>query len=56
MSYAYYGLTFGIQNMAGDLYLNMFLSNVIEVPANLITMYIVNRSVDSLLFLLEVIK
>ena len=45
MSYAYYGLTFGIQNMSGDLYINMFLMNVIEIPANFVTMYIVNRYV-----------
>ena len=43
MSYGYYGLTFGIQNMAGNMYLNMFLVNIIELPANCLAMYAVNR-------------
>ena len=43
MSYGYYGLTFGIQNMAGNLYLNMFLVNIVEVPVNFVTIYAVNK-------------
>ncbi|KAL4240698.1 hypothetical protein ACF0H5_001490 [Mactra antiquata] len=43
ISYSYYGLTFGIQSLSGDLYLNMFLMNIIECPASFSIMYIVNK-------------
>ncbi|KAK7462568.1 hypothetical protein BaRGS_00038397, partial [Batillaria attramentaria] len=31
-SLSYYGLSFGIKNLAGDFYLNLFLMAVVEVP------------------------
>lgn len=43
ISYSYYGLTFGVNSLAGNLYLNMFLMNIIETPASFSIMYIVNR-------------
>ncbi|XP_053393551.1 solute carrier family 22 member 4-like isoform X3 [Mercenaria mercenaria] len=43
ISYSYYGLTFGVNSLAGNLYLNMFLMNIIEAPASFSIMYIVNR-------------
>lgn len=43
ISYSYYGLTFGVNSLAGNLYLNMFLMNVIETPASFSIMYIVNK-------------
>ena len=46
-SYGYYGLTFGIQNLAGDLYLNMFIVYLIEIPALFVCMYLMNRYITS---------
>ncbi|WAQ96662.1 YLX3-like protein [Mya arenaria] len=43
ISYSYYGLTFGVSSLSGDLYVNMFLMNIIETPASFSLMYIVNR-------------
>ncbi|KAL4240984.1 hypothetical protein ACF0H5_001766 [Mactra antiquata] len=43
VSYTYYGLTFGIQSLAGDLYLNMLLMNTIECPAFFSIMFIANK-------------
>ena len=42
-SYAYYGLTFGVKNLAGNLYLNMAILSLIEVSALFVGMYCVNR-------------
>ncbi|KAL4240981.1 hypothetical protein ACF0H5_001763 [Mactra antiquata] len=44
VSYTYYGLTFGIQSLAGDLYLNMLLMNTIECPAFYSIMFIANKT------------
>ncbi|XP_053393560.1 organic cation transporter protein-like isoform X2 [Mercenaria mercenaria] len=43
VSYSYYGLTFGINSLSGDLFLNMFMMNMIETPACFLVMYFVNR-------------
>jgi len=42
-SYSYYGLTFGINSLSGNLYLNMFLMNTIDGPVNLSIMFLLNR-------------
>lgn len=41
-SYGYYGITFGVKSLSGDLYLNMFLINVVETPAMLLTAFLVS--------------
>ncbi|XP_052259345.1 solute carrier family 22 member 16-like isoform X2 [Dreissena polymorpha] len=43
ISFSYYGLTFGVGSLAGNLYMNMFLLNIIETPASFVIMYFVNR-------------
>ena len=43
MSYAYYGLTFGVQFMKGNLYLNMFIINAVEIPGNLVAIVCMNK-------------
>ncbi|KAL4240671.1 hypothetical protein ACF0H5_001462 [Mactra antiquata] len=41
-SYGYYGITFGVKSLSGDLYLNMFLINIIEAPVMLLTAALVS--------------
>ncbi|XP_053393558.1 organic cation transporter protein-like isoform X2 [Mercenaria mercenaria] len=41
-SYGYYGITFGVKSLSGDLYLNMFLINVVETPVMVLTAFLVN--------------
>lgn len=43
VGYSYYGLTFGISSLSGNLYLNMFIMNVIDAPVCLSTMFFVNK-------------
>lgn len=41
-SYGYYGITFGVKSLSGDLYMNMFLINVVETPVMVLTAFLVN--------------
>ncbi|XP_060073041.1 solute carrier family 22 member 6-B-like [Ylistrum balloti] len=52
-SYVYYAISFGVQNLSGNIYINIFLINIIDVPAQLITYYMANcigRRLTCLLF------
>ncbi|XP_062619785.1 solute carrier family 22 member 4-like [Saccostrea cucullata] len=40
--YAYYAISFGVEQLSGSLYLNMFLLSVVEIPATLITWFLNN--------------
>ncbi|XP_069105094.1 solute carrier family 22 member 6-A-like [Argopecten irradians] len=42
-SYVYYAISFGVQNLSGDIYINIFLINIIDIPAQIITYYLANR-------------
>ncbi|XP_052240294.1 solute carrier family 22 member 13-like isoform X2 [Dreissena polymorpha] len=33
-SYSYYGIAFGVQELAGEFFLNLFLVNIIDIPGN----------------------
>ncbi|XP_060565157.1 organic cation transporter protein-like [Ruditapes philippinarum] len=39
----FYGISFGIQALAGNIYLNLFLFSVVSIPAKIITVYLTNR-------------
>ncbi|XP_059156125.1 organic cation transporter protein-like [Physella acuta] len=43
MTITYYGLTFAAPSLAGNLYLNIFIMNSIEIPANLSAIFLCNR-------------
>lgn len=35
-SYSYYGIAFGVQELSGSLYLNMFLVSIVDIPGNIL--------------------
>ncbi|XP_053378933.1 solute carrier family 22 member 21-like [Mercenaria mercenaria] len=39
----FYGISFGIQALAGNIYLNLFLFNLVAIPAKLITVWVTNK-------------
>ncbi|XP_060063906.1 solute carrier family 22 member 6-like [Ylistrum balloti] len=41
-SYVYYAISFGVQNLSGDIYFNFFLIQVIDIPAMMLTYVLVN--------------
>ncbi|RUS69687.1 hypothetical protein EGW08_022553 [Elysia chlorotica] len=43
MSIIFYGLNFGVSSFVGNLYLNIFLMNVIQLPASLATFAVIDR-------------
>lgn len=40
--YGYYAISFGVQSLSGNLYLNMFLLSVVEVPSQILTYFLCN--------------
>ena len=40
--YGYYAISFGVEQLSGSLYLNMFLLSIVEIPALLLTWYMNN--------------
>ncbi|XP_005098324.1 organic cation transporter protein [Aplysia californica] len=42
-SSVYYGLNFNTRNLAGDRYLNVFISGIVEIPALLFVLYTNNK-------------
>lgn len=43
LSMCYYGITFGVSSLAGNVYLNIFLMAILEYPARLTTSFFNNR-------------
>ncbi|KAK3775405.1 hypothetical protein RRG08_013250 [Elysia crispata] len=43
LSMVFYGLSFAVSSFAGDLYLNMFLMSVVELPAYLLSFLLIDR-------------
>ncbi|WAQ96665.1 S22A5-like protein [Mya arenaria] len=41
-NFGYIGITFGIRSLSGDLYMNMFLVNIVEAPVQIIVALLVN--------------
>lgn len=41
--YAYYAISYSVDQLSGDLYLNMFLLSVIDIPALMSIWYLSNR-------------
>ena len=37
----YYGLSYNTPNLEGNMYLNFFIQNIIEVPSVIVTMYLI---------------
>ncbi|KAK3087933.1 hypothetical protein FSP39_012595 [Pinctada imbricata] len=42
-AYVYYAISFNVQSLSGSIYLNMFLLSMVEIPANVLTMYLNNK-------------
>lgn len=40
--YSYYAISFGVEELSGDLYLNMFLLSAVEIPAQVVTWFFNN--------------
>lgn len=40
--YAYYAISFGVEQLSGSIYLNMFLLSIVEIPATLLTWWLNN--------------
>ncbi|XP_048244250.1 solute carrier family 22 member 16-like isoform X2 [Haliotis rufescens] len=43
MSFSYYGISFGVGNLAGNLYLNMFLVSIIALPGTTMVFFLSSR-------------
>ncbi|XP_067660441.1 organic cation/carnitine transporter 2-like [Haliotis asinina] len=43
MSFSFYGITFGVGSLMGNLYLNMFLVSVIAVPGTVMVFFLTSR-------------
>ncbi|XP_046581245.1 solute carrier family 22 member 21-like [Haliotis rubra] len=43
MSFAFYGITFGVGNLMGNLYLNIFLVSVISLPGQVMVFFLSSR-------------
>ncbi|OWF41857.1 solute carrier family 22 member 6-A-like [Mizuhopecten yessoensis] len=41
-AYVYYAISFGVQNLSGNIYINIFLINIIDIPAQIVTYYMAN--------------
>ncbi|XP_005099975.1 solute carrier family 22 member 4 [Aplysia californica] len=39
----YYGISFGISSLGGNVYLNIFLVGTVEVPLNIFSLYLINK-------------
>ena len=44
--YGYYAISFGVDSLSGDLYLNMFLLSIVEIPAQVFSWFLNNKYVD----------
>lgn len=45
VSLVYYGLSFNVDDLAGNVYLNFALSGLVEIPAYLMATILVNKYV-----------
>ena len=43
----YYGLSLGASTLAGNRYVNFFLSGAVEAPAYLLTVFVLQKSVST---------
>ncbi|PVD37125.1 hypothetical protein C0Q70_04120 [Pomacea canaliculata] len=43
MSFCYYGISFGVTGLSGNLYLNIFLMAAVEIPSNFSTVFLSER-------------
>ena len=38
-AYSYYGIAFAVQELSGNLYLNLFLLSIVDFPSNLLNIF-----------------
>ncbi|XP_070192101.1 solute carrier family 22 member 13-like isoform X2 [Littorina saxatilis] len=43
LSFCYYGISFGVTGLSGNIYLNIFLMTLVEIPPNFSTIFLANR-------------
>lgn len=48
-----YGISFGIQSLSGNIYLNLFLFSLVGIPSKSIALWLQNRYVTVSLILLK---
>ena len=41
--YVYYAISFNVQKLSGNLYLNMFALQTVDIPGSLLTIYLNNK-------------
>lgn len=54
--YAYYAISFGVEQLSGSIYLNMFLLSIVEIPATLLTWWLNNWYIYIFSFVNHTIK
>ncbi|KAK7476017.1 hypothetical protein BaRGS_00032724 [Batillaria attramentaria] len=42
LSFSYYGISFGVSALSGNVYLNIFLMTIVEIPSNFSTIFFAN--------------
>nr|KAG5691450.1 hypothetical protein BaRGS_017293 [Batillaria attramentaria] len=42
LSFSYYGISFGVSGLSGNVYLNIFLMTIIDIPPNFSTVFLTN--------------
>ena len=50
----YYGLSYNTPNLYGDMYLNFFIGQMVEIPSVAATLFLIYKSV-ALFFLLNIL-
>ena len=41
--YVYYAISFNVQKLSGNLFINMFALQMVDIPGNLVTIYLNNK-------------
>ncbi|KAJ8313014.1 hypothetical protein KUTeg_010387 [Tegillarca granosa] len=44
-AYTFYAISFGVQKMSGSINLNIFLLSLVDLPSNLLTYYMYNKTI-----------
>nr|KAG5691449.1 hypothetical protein BaRGS_017292 [Batillaria attramentaria] len=47
LSFSYYGISFGVSALSGNVYLNIFLMTIVEIPSNFSTIFFANSRLVS---------
>ncbi|KAK7476018.1 hypothetical protein BaRGS_00032725 [Batillaria attramentaria] len=61
LSFSYYGISFGVSGLSGNVYLNIFLMTIIDIPPNFSTVFLTNsrlgrRGTSLIFFILSLVS